>query len=310
MSFILKIYIGYLLDLIFGDPIKIPHPVQIIGGLISYLEKLLYKKKNKILMGLILWIIVIVATYFITHLLSKIWIIEVYLIYTIFASRSLEKEAKKIYHILKKDDLALARKEISYIVSRDTDKLDKKSIIRSTMETVSENIVDGVISPMFYLFIGGVPLAMTYKAINTIDSMIGYKNEKYMDFGYFGARLDDLANFIPARITGLILIPLSAFILRYNFFNSIKIFFRDRKNHASPNSAHPESAVAGALGIQFGGKTSYFGELKDKPTIGDKINRFKEDLILKNIKIMYLSGFIGLITFSFVYWGINGFTWG
>ena len=169
------------------------------------------------------------------------------------------------------------------------------------METISENTVDGVIAPMIYMFIGGLPLAMVYKAINTMDSMLGYKNEKYGEFGYFSAKLDDAANFIPARITGGLLIPLSCFFLRYDYKNAWKIFFRDRKNHASPNSAHPEAAAAGALGIQFGGKTSYFGREYDKPTIGDKKREFQTEDIKKNIKILYMTSFLGLIICSAVY---------
>lgn len=177
--------------------------------------------------------------------------------------------------------------------------MNKKMIIRSTMETISENTVDGVIAPMIYMFIGGLPLAMTYKAINTMDSMVGYKNERYIDFGKFSAKVDDVANFIPARITGLLII-VSSFILRLDYKNAKKIFFRDRKNHSSPNSAHPEASVAGALGVQFGGKVSYFGKEVEKPTIGDKKRDFRTNDILKNINIMSVTSLIGLIFFSII----------
>ena len=200
---------------------------------------------------------------------------------------------------MQKGNLEIARKELSYLVSRDTEKMDKIMIIRSTMETISENTVDGIIAPMFYMFIWGLPLAMTYKAINTMDSMVGYKNEKYMDFGKFSAKIDDIANFIPARITGILII-ISSFLLGFDYKNAKKIFFRDRKNHSSPNSAHSEASVAGALGVQFGGKVSYFGKEVVKPTIGDKKKEFRTEDIRKNIRIMYVTSFVGLVIFSLI----------
>ena len=303
MGFLIKIYIAYILDLILGDPHRIPHPVQIIGKLISFLEKKLINLPNKKFYGGVLNIIVLITTFVICYFLQKIAIIEIYLMYTVFSTKCLADEGKKVYKILKENNLIKARRELSYLVSRDTENLEKKDIIRSTMETISENTVDGVIAPMFFMFLGGLPLAMVYKAINTMDSMLGYKNEKYKDFGYFSAKIDDAANFIPARITGGILIPVACFFLKYDFKSSIRIYFRDRKNHASPNSAHPESAVAGALGVQFGGKTTYFGKEYDKPVIGDKRKEFQTEDIKKNIRILYVTSFIGLGVFSLV-WGI------
>ena len=301
MVFILKIYIAYILDLIFGDPYVIPHPVQAIGKLISFLDKRLLGFSNKKIFGMILNLTVLLVTYIVCYFLQKMVIVEIYLMYTVFAVKCLGDEGRKVYKILKEGNLAKARKELSYLVSRDTESLEKNDIIRSTMETISENTVDGVIAPMIYMFIGGLPLAMVYKAINTMDSMLGYKNEKYREFGCFSAMLDDAANFIPARITGGLLIPLSCFFLRYDYKNAWRIFFRDRKNHASPNSAHPEAAVAGALGIQFGGRTSYFGKEYDKPVIGDKKREFQTEDIKKNIKILYVTSFLGLIICSAVY---------
>ena len=176
-------------------------------------------------------------------------------------------------------------------------------IIRSTMETISENTVDGIVAPMFYMFLGGLPLSMSYKAINTLDSMVGYKNEKYIDFGKFSAKVDDVANFIPARITGIFII-LASMILGYNGKEAWRIFFRDRKNHSSPNSAHSEASVAGALGVQFGGRVSYFGKEVDKPTRGDKKKEFEIEDIKKNIKIMYATSFLSLVVFSAIFVGI------
>jgi adenosylcobinamide-phosphate synthase len=297
------ILIGFILDLVFGDPRLLLHPVVVIGRVISFLEKYLYKYKK--IGGVIMTILVVGLTIGITYLLSSfLEIIEIYLIYTIFATKSLALEGVKVFDILKKKDIALARKELSYLVSRDTYYMQEKDITRSVMETISENTVDGIISPLFFMVIGyiiapmtplGVALGMGYKAINTLDSMVGYKNEKYLDFGWASARLDDLANLIPARITGIFLIPISAIFFRYDFKSSWRIFFRDRYNHASPNSAQSESAVAGALGVQFGGATSYFGKLKEKPTIGDKKKEFELSDIKKNINLMYGSAIIGVI---------------
>lgn len=299
-----KIIIAYCLDLIFGDPYRIPHPVQFIGKLVSSLEKKFIRHKNKRFSGALLNIIVLAATYMVSYFLGKNIFVEIYLMYTIFSTRCLANEGKKVCGILKSGDLGRARRELSYLVSRDTQSMEARDIIRSTMETISENIVDGIIAPMFFMFLGGMPLAMTYKAINTMDSMLGYKNEKYKDFGWFSAKLDDVVNFVPARITGVLLIPVSSFFCGYDFKSSLRVFFRDRLNHASPNSAHPESSIAGAIGVQFGGRTSYFGTVHEKPTIGDGNKEFEVGDIDKNIKIMYGSSLFGLLFFGAVYFVI------
>ena len=309
LIFFIKIWIAYVLDLIFGDPQNVVHPVQVIGKIISAGEKVLLRKKYKFLAGAVLNIFTVSITYTSMYLISKsvkisvfFMIIEIYLMYTIFSINSLAREGNRVYRILKEGDIEKARKDLSYLVSRDTETMDEKMIIRSTMETISENTVDGIVAPMFYMFLGGMPLAMAYKAINTLDSMVGYKNEKYMDFGKFSAKVDDAANFIPARITG-ILIVLASMILGYNYKNSLKIFIRDRKNHSSPNSAHSEASVAGALGVQFGGNVSYFGKEINKPTIGDKTKEFELEDIRKNIRIMYVTSFLSLVIFSFIFTG-------
>ena len=309
LIFFIKILIAYVLDLIFGDPQNVVHPVQVIGKIISAGEKVLLRKKYKFLAGAVLNIFTVSITYTLMYLISKsvkisvfFMIIEIYLMYTIFSINSLAREGNRVYRILKEGDIEKARKDLSYLVSRDTEMMDEKMIIRSTMETISENTVDGIVAPMFYMFLGGMPLAMAYKAINTLDSMVGYKNEKYMDFGKFSAKVDDAANFIPARITG-ILIVLASMILGYDYKNSLKIFIRDRKNHSSPNSAHSEASVAGALGVQFGGKVSYFGKEINKPTIGDKTKDFELEDIRKNIRIMYVTSFLSLVIFSLIFTG-------
>ena len=316
LTLVIKIWIAYVLDLILGDPQNIIHPVQIIGKMIDIGEKSLlgkkYKsdRKYKFFAGMILNITVISLTYGITYLIRRtsensiiFTVAEIYLMYTIFSINSLAREGNRVYNILKEGNIEKARKDLSYLVSRDTETMDEKMIIRSTMETISENTVDGIVAPMLYMFLGGLPLSMTYKAINTFDSMVGYKNEKYMDFGKFSAKLDDVANFIPARITG-ILIVIASMILGYDYKNSLKIFIRDRKNHSSPNSGHAEAGVAGALGVQFGGRVSYFGKEVDKPVIGDKIKDFELEDIKKNIKIMYAASFLSLVVFSVISVGI------
>jgi len=316
LRLVIKIWIAYVLDLIFGDPQNIIHPVQIIGKVIDIGEKSLLEKKYKsdrkykFFAGMILNITVISLTYGITYLIRRtsensiiLTVAEIYLMYTVFSINSLAREGNRVYNILKEGNIERARKDLSYLVSRDTGTMDEKMIIRSTMETISENTVDGIVAPMLYMFLGGLPLSMTYKAINTFDSMVGYKNEKYMDFGKFSAKLDDVANFIPARITG-ILIVIASMILGYDYKNSLKIFIRDRKNHSSPNSGHAEAGVAGALGVQFGGRVSYFGKEVDKPVIGDKTKDFELEDIKKNIKIMYVASFLSLIVFSVISLGM------
>ena len=223
-----------------------------------------------------------------------------FLIYTTLATKCLKDEAVKIYEVLKTKDIEKARVQVSYIVGRDTTHLDEGEIIRATVETVAENTVDGIIAPMFYAFIGGAPLAMAYKAINTLDSTVGYKNDKYKDLGFASAKIDDIANFIPARISS-ILMAIGSFILKYNYKDALKISIRDRKNHKSPNCAYQEGAVAGALGIQLGGTNIYFGKAVYKPTIGDKHREIEVDDIVKTNKIMYATSIISIVVFTIIF---------
>lgn len=307
MIFASRYFIAYVLDLILGDPEFFYHPVRVIGKLISFLEKKLYSFKNKKIFGGVLVILVLTVTFIISYILAISKIIEIFFLYTTLATKCLADEGKKIYEILKSNDIERAKKEVSYLVSRDTGKMNEQQVIRSVVETIAENSVDGVIAPMFFAIIGSfftwngvslaLPFAMTYKAINTMDSMLGYKNEKYIDFGMIGAKVDDMANFLPARIAGGVIIPIGAFILRMDYKSAWRIFLRDRLNHGSPNSGHGEAAFAGALGLQFGGKTSYFGKIYDKPTIGDKKRDFILDDIKNARKLLYISSGIGLIIF-------------
>ncbi len=281
------IFFAFLLDLFLGDPRRLPHPVAIIGRGISLGEGILRRlakvKAAEILAGMILAVIIPVSAFiavdFIIKLISHIhhwagWLAAVFLGYTTIAAKSLYTESQKVANRLSAKDLQGARKELSYLVGRDTHNLDEKEVVRALVETVAENTSDGVIAPLFYLAIGGPPLAMAYKAVNTLDSMVGYKNERYLYFGRASARLDDLVNFIPARITA-ILIVVAAFILRKDWRGAWKIMLRDRRNHPSPNSGYPEAAVAGAIGRRLGGLSCYGGSPSDKPFIGDERGEFQ-----------------------------------
>lgn len=293
--------VGYVLDLIFGDPYSFPHPVKFIGNSISALEKMFFSTKiNKFISGVITCVIIVGGSYFITFLIVNLsynlnyylgFFIESFISYTIFSSKCLKMEAIKIYEKVKTKNLDDSRKALSYIVGRDTKELSFSDIIKATIETVAENTVDGVFTPIFFMIIGGVPLAMAFKAVSTLDSMIGYRNEKYERFGKFSARLDDVCNFIPARLS-LLVFPISAFINRLDWKNCIKIGIRDRKNHLSPNCAYPESLMAGSLNIQLGGSHYYFGKLVEKPTIGDNTRDVENQDIIKTVNMLYTNTFI------------------
>lgn len=309
---ILSIYIGYVADLIVGDPYSFPHPVRFIGKFINFTQGIIRKvfKSDKQLKfgGFILWFITVGITYLITYSIVKLFsfngllsvVVNGFIIYTTLATKCLKDEALKIYNVLKTGDIEKSRTQLSYIVGRDTTTLSESEIIRATVETVAENTVDGIIAPMFYAFIGGAPLAMVYKAINTLDSTVGYKNEKYKDIGFASAKIDDVANYIPARIS-VVLMTIGSFFLRYNYRNCFKISIRDRKNHKSPNCAFSEGAVSGALGIQLGGTNVYFGEKVYKPTIGDKLREIDKEDIIKTNKIMYASSFVSILVFTLLY---------
>lgn len=306
---ILSIYIGYVMDLIIGDPYSFPHPVRYIGKLIKTTENKIRKiaKTDKSLKigGFVLWFVTVGITYLVTYLTVKLssfvpggfLIANSILIYTTLATKCLKDEAVKIYKVLKSKDIEKSRIQLSYIVGRDTTSLDEGEIIRATVETVAENTVDGIIAPMFYAFIGGAPLAMAYKAINTLDSTVGYKNEKYMNLGFASAKIDDIANYIPARIS-VLLMTIGSLILGYDYKSCFKISIRDRKNHKSPNCAYPEGAVAGALGVQLGGTNIYFGKEVYKPTIGDKIRKIEIEDIVRTNKIMYATSITSIVIFT------------
>ena len=301
----IEITLGFLLDLIIGDPQNPIHPIRIIGSLCKTIEKFFRKilKKSLKVAGLMTWISVILIVFLFNYYLLKgayainnIFgvVLASIMIYFCISTKALKVEGLKVVKYIIKDDIEGARKQLSYIVGRDTENLDKESILKAVVETVAENMSDGVIAPLFYAGIGGAPLAFLYKAVNTMDSMFGYKNEKYIEFGYFPAKLDDVFNYIPARLSGYFIVIVS-FVLRLDYKNSFKIYKRDKNNHSSPNSAHPEAAVAGALGVRLGGANYYFGKLVEKPTIGDNLEKVDLNKVNQTNRILYGVSILGYI---------------
>lgn len=312
----LRVAAAYLLDLAIGDPRQIPHPVVIIGKGINVLEKYLRKLAAPVMglkfAGVLLTIITVGVTYTvmwgitsgaerINHwlgLLLSIWFIS-----TTIAVKGLKEAAMEIYSLLNAGDLAGARLKVGWIVGRDTASLDEGEITRATVETVAENIVDGIIAPLFYAFIGGAPLAMAYKAVNTLDSMVGYKNDKYIQFGWASARFDDVCNYIPARVTGVILLLTFVFTGK-PVGRAIRMIRRDACRHPSPNSGIPEAAVAGALGIRLGGINYYGGVESFRAYMGDPEEPLTKKHILETVKIMQITSAIAVLAGSAAaYWG-------
>ena len=292
--------IGFVLDMILGDPMEWPHIVRWYGKLIAFLEKKLYRLKNKRLAGILLVILVLAIVAFLTigveviaYLIHPVlWlIVDGILCWQCLALKSLKDETIKVYKPLKEHDLEGARYAVSMVVGRDTDKLDEIGVTKACVETIAENTSDGVCAPLFYMGIGTSILACLYKAINTMDSMIGYKNDKYIKFGTAAARLDDIVNFIPARLTALFMI-LAARMCRMDAANAWKIFRRDRFKHASPNSAQTEAVMAGALDVQLAGDAWYFGELHKKEFIGDPIREIEIKDILRSHRLMKVTAYL------------------
>lgn len=301
----MELTIGFILDLLIGDPNNPFHPVRGIGLLASKLETIFRKllKNSLKIAGLIVWMITIILTFAITYGIIFVCmkinkylgiIVQGIIIYFCISAKGLVVEGYKVIKYLNEGNIEKSRKQLSYIVGRDTESLDSKGITRAVIETIAENMSDGVIAPILFAGIFGAAGSMAYKAVNTMDSMFGYKNEKYIKFGYFPAKLDDLFNYIPARVTGIFII-ISSFFLKRDYKNSFKIYKRDRYNHTSPNSAHPEAAMAGALDIQLGGANYYFGKIVEKPVIGDKIKDIEINDVKKTAEILYLSAVMGFI---------------
>ncbi|HLR20497.1 MAG TPA: adenosylcobinamide-phosphate synthase CbiB [Tissierellaceae bacterium] len=306
----ISICLAVILDFILGDPYSFPHPVKLMGNIISFEERIARKIDNGRgvlkLLGFIIVVINILIGFFLPYYLLKALeryktihtIVNICLIYTCLAARSLHYEAMKVKEALP-IGIEEARHRVSYIVGRETDNLKEDEIIKATIETVAENTADGLIVPLFFIFLLGAPGGLAYKFINTMDSMLGYMDEKYRDIGYFPAIIDDLFNYIPARITSILMILSS--VGRFNVKEGKRITIRDRKNHKSPNAGYPESTVAGLLGIQLGGDNFYHGVLIKKPTIGDRINEVNSNHIKDTIEIMYRSEILLLFIYIIIF---------
>ena len=299
---------GFVLDAVFGDPAWLPHPVVLMGKCISKLEKALRARfpktqQGELLAGAVLAFCLPVGTFLVTSavclLAAKIspWLglaVQMFWCGQALAAKGLVQESRNVYGELVKPDLPAARKAVSRIVGRDTENLTAEGVTKAAVETVAENASDGVIAPLLYMLLGGAPLALTYKTVNTMDSMVGYKNETYLYFGRAAAKLDDVANYIPSRLAALLWVAAAA-LTGNNAKGAWRIWRRDRRNHASPNSAQTESACAGALGVQLAGPAYYFGEYYPKPTIGDALRPIEPQDILRADRMMYAASVLALV---------------
>lgn len=290
----LALLAGYILDLIVGDPHKLPHPIRLIGKWISAVEKHIYKNKklNGLLLVLLVIIPVVIVTFFIIFFGYKINPIigcfaEAILTFYCLATKSLKDESKKVVDALENSGIDAARFNLSMIVGRDTKNLSEEEVLKAAVETVAENTSDGVVAPLIYLCIGGPILGLLYKAVNTMDSMVGYKNDKYENFGFFAAKIDDIFNYIPSRICALLIIIVAFILPGFSGKNAFKIWARDKLNHKSPNSAQSESAYAGAMGLKLAGGAFYFGKWVEKPFIGDAINNITRNDVKRSHILLY-----------------------
>ena len=296
--------LGVLLDRVIGDPQGFPHPIRLIGALIGWLDKKFNKGKS-VLRGAVTWLIVVLATVAVTvalvfgsyrlHVVFGV-IVEAILTCYILAAKSLSYESMKVYRAMEAadgGDLTDARKALSMIVGRDTENLDEPAITRAVVETIAENTSDGIIAPLIYTFLGGPVLGFAYKAVNTMDSMLGYHNDRYEYFGKAAAKMDDVFNYIPARLSALMMVA-AAFVggKDYSGMRAFLVFKRDRYNHKSPNSAQTESVCAGALGVRLGGDSSYFGKMVHKPYIGDDTRPIERDDIKRAARLMFLTEYL------------------
>ncbi|MFQ6066520.1 MAG: adenosylcobinamide-phosphate synthase CbiB [bacterium] len=353
---LLSIVLAYLLDLIFGDPRWLPHPVRGMGKLAEFLEKKLRNTSalflrgpqepsfrlrrqaspeshcrethlgtginshtsrksvsTEVLAGMIIAIAVVGSVYAGSFFAIRFaeqtnrwagFALSTLLIFTTLSTRSLGREARSVYRSLKSGNIKEARKKLSFIVGRDTQALNQDEIIRATVETVAENSVDGIISPLLYAALGGAPLALAYKAINTLDSMIGYKNERYLYFGWFSAKLDDVANYIPARLS-ILLVPLASLILRKRTLSALYTILRDGKKSPSPNAGIPEAGFAGALGIQLGGVNYYQRERISKPILGAQAKQRDKEDIIEAVHLMWVISSIFFGGEVLILWGLS-----
>ena len=297
----LQVLAAYLLDLVIGDPRKIPHPVVVIGKGIDCLEKYLRRWAAPLLglkgSGVVLTCVIVGSTYAVMWVITagaariNVWLelaVSIWFISTTLAVKGLSDAAMEIYTLLRDGDIVEARRKVGWIVGRDTGSLDEGEITRATVETVAENLADGIIAPLLFAFIGGAPLAMAYKAVNTLDSMVGYKNDKYLELGWASARFDDFCNYVPARVTGFVLL-ITFLLMGKPVWQVLRVVMRDASRHPSPNSGIPEAAVAGALGIRLGGVNYYGGVESCRAHMGDPKEDLGKDHILYTVRIMQVS---------------------
>ena len=305
---------AYILDLLLGDPQWFPHPVRLIGRLISFLVRLFRRMGSSpfrlraagVLLALSVCGITFASTRGVIHAAGSLSPVlgvfcSVVLAYFTLATRDLHVETRKVLRCLEEGDLPRARRELSFLVGRDTAHLDEPEILRALVETIAENISDGVMAPLFYLGLGGPACAMTYKAVNTLDSMVGYKNEPFRHIGWASAKLDDAVNFLPARLAGF-LIVLASRAAGDSWTDSLRTLWKDHGKHESPNSAWPEAAMAGALGVRLGGLNFYFGRPSRKPYIGDGARAIEGRDVREAWKILYLSSFGMLLLAILLNW--------
>lgn len=310
---LLAVILGFILDLIVGDPHWLYHPIRLVGHLISGLEKLLRSifpktEQGELIAGgfllvltagittAVAWELLLAAD--LVHPYLR-FALEVIMCYWVLATKSLKTETMKVYDALKEGDLKKARFAVSMVVGRDTEVLDDIGVTKAAVETVAENASDGVIAPLLFLMIGGAPLGFFYKAVNTMDSMVGYKNDKYLYFGRAAAKFDDVLNYIPARLSGMLMCGAAAFC-GMDSKNAWRIYWRDRYNHSSPNSAHTEATAAGAMHIQLAGNAYYFGKLYEKPTLGDPDRPVEYEDIPRVNRLLYATAILSLVVFGLV----------
>lgn len=335
---LLEIFAAYVLDVLLGDPPWLPHPVKFLRWFVKLMEKLMRnlaevfsakkvkalgddvirntkkKNRNEKFAGVVLALFVTAFAFFFVYIVIRVAkevhpilasIVNVYFIYTAFAAKSTAAESFKVFDALKERDIFRARKFLSTVAGKKTENLDEKEVIKGAVEITAENTSDNVVAPIFYTFIGSffelaAPFVYAFKAISTLDSMVGFKNEKYRYLGWASAKLDDILNFIPARLTG-VLIVISAFISQKDYSSSYAIMRRDRRKHFSPNSGYPEAAVAGALGVRLGGSGLYFGDIVEKPIIGDPVNELDIRNITQAIVLMYITSILSLVLLTILY---------
>lgn len=308
----LTVPLAFLIDLVVGDPVGVPHPVKIIGQAIGRLERFLRRwtksSRGERMAGILLALLIPgtawIATWVLCYLAGSLHgmvgvLVAAWLISTTVAARGLVQVGNSVYTYLQHEDWVKARQVVDGIVGRDTDRMDEREMVRATVETMAENIVDGVVAPLFFAFLGGAPLAMAYRAVNTLDSMVGYKNERYLYFGWASARLDDLANYLPARITGVFIIIAAAFLGRRPI-NALRTIIHDSSQHPSPNSGIPEAGVAGALGVQLGGINYYDGIPSYRPHLGLADSELNRNMIKQTARFVYAAGGMAVLSGAFI----------